>query len=68
MRSTLRAFWWKCEGCPLNRRRFHGRSPAAPAYLIMHSTFLPRIIGVLLAVEGFGYLLNSFSLFMAPAG
>ena len=28
---------------------------------------LPRVIGVLLAIEGLGYLINSFSLFLAPA-
>jgi hypothetical protein len=28
---------------------------------------LPRFIGVLLAIEGLGYLINSFSLFIAPA-
>jgi hypothetical protein len=37
------------------------------AYLIVHSKFLPRLIGVLLAIEGLGYLVNSFSLFLAPA-
>ncbi len=37
------------------------------AYLIFHSSFMPRIIGVLLAIEGLGYLINSFSLFLSPA-
>ncbi len=37
------------------------------AYLIVKSTFFPRIIGVLLAIEGLGYLINSFALFLAPA-
>ena len=37
------------------------------AYLILKSTFFPRIIGVLLAIEGLGYLINSFTLFLAPA-
>jgi hypothetical protein len=46
---------------------FFGFDCLTMAYLIVHSTFLPRIIGALLAVEGFGYLLNSFLLFMAPA-
>jgi hypothetical protein len=36
------------------------------AYLIVKSTFFPRIIGVLLAIEGLGYLINSFALFLAP--
>jgi len=37
------------------------------AYLILRSTFFPRLIGVLLAIEGLGYLINSFALFLAPA-
>jgi len=36
------------------------------AYLIIYSKFLPRILGVLLAIEGVGYLVNSFALFLAP--
>jgi hypothetical protein len=36
------------------------------AYLILRSTFFPRLIGVLLAIEGLGYLINSFAAFLAP--
>jgi len=36
------------------------------AYLVIKSTFFPRFIGVLLAIEGLGYLVNSFALFLAP--
>jgi len=46
---------------------FFGFDCFAMAYLIMNSTFFPRIIGVALAIEGVGYLLNSFTLFLAPA-
>jgi hypothetical protein len=35
--------------------------------LIFTSTFLPRVIGVLLAIAGVCYLTNSFTAFMAPA-
>jgi hypothetical protein len=35
-------------------------------YLIFRSTFLPKILGVLLAIEGFFYLVNSFANFLAP--
>ena len=46
---------------------FFGFNCLTMAYLIVHSRFFPRIIGVLLAIEGLGYLINSFSLFLAPA-
>ena len=45
---------------------FFGFDCFAMAYLIYKSTFLPRIIGVLLAIEGVGYLVNSFAMFLAP--
>jgi hypothetical protein len=35
-------------------------------YLIFRSSFFPRIIGVLLAIEGLLYLTNSFANFLAP--
>jgi len=46
---------------------FFGFDCFTMAYLILKSTFFPRLIGALLAVEGLGYLINSFSLFLAPA-
>lgn len=46
---------------------FFGFSCLTMAYLIVHSKFLPRIIGILLAIEGMGYLTNSFTLLLAPA-
>ena len=45
---------------------FFGFDCLAMGYLIFKSTFLPRIIGALLAIEGMGYLVNSFALFLAP--
>jgi Domain of unknown function (DUF4386) len=45
---------------------FFGFDCLVMANLIYKSTFLPRVIGVLLAIEGVGYLVNSFSLFLAP--
>jgi hypothetical protein len=46
------------------RRLLHCVSIGA---LISRSTFLPRIIGVLLMVAGGCYLTDAFSIFLAPA-
>jgi hypothetical protein len=46
---------------------FFGITCLALGYLIYRSGFLPRIIGLLLAIEGACYLTNSFGLFLAPA-
>jgi len=36
------------------------------AYLVLRSTFLPRVIGVLLAIDGLAYLVYSFADLLAP--
>jgi len=46
---------------------FFGFDILVTACLIWKSTFLPKAIGVLLAIEGVGYLINSFAFFLAPA-
>jgi hypothetical protein len=45
---------------------FFAFSCFAMGYLIFKSCLLPRIIGVLLAIEGVFYFLNSYSMFLAP--
>jgi len=39
----------------------------AAGYLVFRSTFVPRIIGVLLAIGAVAYLTYSFASFLAPA-
>jgi hypothetical protein len=45
---------------------FYGVDFFVVAYLVFNSTFLPRLIGVLLAIDGLGYLVNSFAALLAP--
>lgn len=35
-------------------------------YLIYRSTFMPRVIGVLMVIDGVAYLVNSFATILAP--
>jgi Domain of unknown function (DUF4386) len=35
-------------------------------YLIFRSTFMPRILGMLLAISGLCYLINCFANFLSP--
>ena len=45
---------------------FFGFDIICLAYLVLKSTFLPRAIGVLLAVDGLAYLVYSFTNLVAP--
>jgi hypothetical protein len=45
---------------------FFGFDILCMAYLVLRSTFLPRAIGVLLAIDGLAYLVYSFADFLAP--
>lgn len=46
---------------------FFGFHCVVVGYLFFRSTFFPRILGALLAIAGFGYLINSFASFVSPA-
>jgi len=46
---------------------FFGFTCVLLGYLIVRSTFLPRILGILMAISGIGYLINSFVHLLAPA-
>jgi hypothetical protein len=45
---------------------FFGFDIICMAYLILRSTFLPRAIGVLMAIDGLAYLINGFADLLAP--
>lgn len=45
---------------------FYGFDILCVAYLVFRSTFLPRAIGVLLAIDSLAYLLDGFTNFLAP--
>lgn len=45
---------------------FYGFDILCVAYLVARSTFLPRTIGVLLAIDGVAYLIDGFTDLLAP--
>lgn len=46
---------------------FFGGECLIDGYLVYRSGFLPRILGVMIAIAGAGYLINSFTLILAPS-
>jgi hypothetical protein len=45
---------------------FYGVFAVLIGYLVLKSTFLPRVLGVLMAIDGLGYLVFSFATFISP--
>jgi hypothetical protein len=45
---------------------FYGVFAITIGYLVLHSTFLPRVLGVFMAIDGLGYLTFSFATFLSP--
>jgi hypothetical protein len=45
---------------------FYGVFAILIGYLVLKSTFLPRALGVFMAIDGLGYLTFSFSTFLSP--
>lgn len=54
------------EGLVLVWGLFFGLSLVITGWLVYRSSFLPRLVGILLALAGAGYLLQSFGTFVAP--
>jgi hypothetical protein len=46
---------------------FYGIATGLRAYLIYRSGYLPKFLGVLLALAGLGFIINNFMLVLAPA-
>jgi len=45
---------------------FFGGTMLSRGYLILRCTFIPRVLGLFLVIEGVAYLANSFADFLAP--
>jgi hypothetical protein len=46
---------------------YYGMSWIVRAYLIWHSDYLPKFLGVLMAIGGIGFVVRNFALILAPA-
>jgi hypothetical protein len=62
---ALLCLQWRAQADALSLVLF-GTYNVLTGYLIVKSTFLPRILGVLLTIAGVGYLINTFVTFLAP--
>jgi len=46
---------------------FYGVASIIRGYLIVQSGYLPKLLGILLALGGFGFVMKSFTVILAPA-
>lgn len=46
---------------------YYGMSWIVRAYLIFRSGYLPKVLGILMAIGGIGFVLRNFALILAPA-
>ena len=46
---------------------YYGMSWIVRAYLIWNSGYLPKFLGVLMAIGGIGFVVRNFALILAPA-
>src|SRR6195256_1086554 len=46
---------------------YYGMSWIVPSYLIFRSGYLPRFIGLLMAIGGIGFVVRNFAIILAPA-
>jgi hypothetical protein len=62
---ALLSLQWRAQAYAVSLVLF-GTYNVLTGYLIVRSTFLPRMLGVLLAIAGVGYLISTFATFLAP--
>jgi hypothetical protein len=46
---------------------YYGMSWIVRAYLIFRSGYLPKVLGILMAIGGIGFVVRNFAMILAPA-
>ena len=46
---------------------FYGIAAILRGYLIFRSGYIPKVLGILLAIAGLGFVMRNFALVLAPA-